>query len=294
MAQSEGRDVTRVESPSTGTPLDPSTRPTWRSSVVAAVIAAAVFAFLIWQVVVRGPFIAWDWQFHYYVDANHPVGWEKTFLDVVASITGERMFTIPAVGGTALYVARKQGGPGSLRNLLTRRPVLAVLAGLATIASIGYATKFGLGRTGPHHNMDVLNAGGQAFPSGHAANTFFTGFFILCLLFAHGGLNPSISRLRKLIPVVAVIVMIAGALMSWLDYHWLSDIPGGWLLGFIACMVALSVLRGRSPAVGGRQPDLGPGSEVPGVRAGQGDLDLAGGGRPAVGQDAEPNLEPDA
>ena len=243
MAQSEGRGVTRVGSPSTEALLDPSSRPTWRSSAVAAVIAALVFAVCIWQVVVRGPFIAWDWQFHYYVDAHHPVGWEKAFLDIVASITGERLFTIPMVGGTALYVAWKQGGPGSLWNIATRRPVLAVLAGLATIASIGYGTKFGLGRTGPHHNMDVLHAGGQAFPSGHAANTFFTGFFILCLLFAHGGLRPSTTRLRKLAPAVAVIVAIAGALMSWLDYHWLSDIPGGWLLGFIACMVALSVLR---------------------------------------------------
>jgi membrane-associated phospholipid phosphatase len=211
--------------------------------VLAAVLGALVFGFLIWQVVVRGPFIAWDWQFHYYVDAHHPVGWEKAFLDIVASITGERLFTIPMVGGTALYVAWKQGGPGSLWSIGTRRPVLAMLAGLATIASIGYGTKFGLGRTGPHHNMDVLHAGGQAFPSGHAANTFFTGFFILCLLFAQSGLSPNLGRLRKLIPVVAVIVMIAGALMSWLDYHWLSDIPGGWLLGFIACMVALSVLR---------------------------------------------------
>lgn len=243
MAQSEGRGGTRVESPSTEAPLDPSTRPTWRSSVVAAVLGAVVFALMIWQVVVRGPFIAWDWQFHYYVDANHPVGWAKTFLDIIATLTGERLFTIPAVGGTAFYVARKQGGPGSLWNLATRRPVLAVLAGLVTIASIGYGTKFGLGRTGPHHNMDVLQAGGQAFPSGHASNTFFTGFFILCLLFAQHGLHPNLSRLRKLIPVVAAVVVIAGALMSWLDYHWLSDIPGGWTLGFIACMVSLTVLR---------------------------------------------------
>ncbi|MFI8526536.1 phosphatase PAP2 family protein [Promicromonospora sukumoe] len=252
MAQSDGRGGTRVESQSTGALLDPSTRPTWRSSAVAAVIGVLVFAFLIWQVIVRGPFIAWDWQFHYYVDSHHPVGWEKAFLDIVASVTGERMFTIPMVGGTALYVARKQGGPGSLWDICTRRPVLAVLAGLATIALIGYGTKFGLGRTGPHHNMDVLHAGGQAFPSGHAANTFFTGFFILCLLFTQHGLYPSVARLRTMIPVVAVIVMIAGALMSWLDYHWLSDIPGGWLLGFIACMVALSVLRApgreREPA----------------------------------------------
>ncbi len=193
MAQSEGRGGTRVESQTTGALLDPATRPTWRSSVVAAVIALLVFGLCIWQVVVRGPFIAWDWQFHYYVDSHHPVGWEKAFLDIVASVTGERMFTIPMVGGTALYVARKQGGPGSLWNLLTRRPVLAVLAGLATIALIGYSTKFGLGRTGPHHNMDVLHAGGQAFPSGHAANTFFTGFLILCLLFTQNGLWPSVS-----------------------------------------------------------------------------------------------------
>lgn len=227
----------------TEAPLDLSTRPTWRSAMVAAVIAIIVFALCIWQVIVRGPFIAWDWQFHYYVDSHHPMGWEKAFLDIVASVTGERLFTIPMVGGTALYVAWRQSRGGSLWRLVVRPPVLAVLSGLATIAVIGYGTKFGLGRTGPHHNMDVLHAGGQAFPSGHAANTFFTGFFILCLLFTESGLSPNLGRLRKLIPVVAVIVMVAGALMSWLDYHWLSDIPGGWLLGFISCMVALAVLR---------------------------------------------------
>ncbi|WP_369375078.1 phosphatase PAP2 family protein [Promicromonospora sp. Populi] len=232
-----------MESQSTGALLAPSTRPTWRSSTVAGVIAALVFVFLIWQVVVRGPFIAWDWQFHYYVDAHHPVGWEKLFLDIVANITGDRFFTIPMVGGVAYYVARKQGGPGTVWQIGTRKPVLAVLAGLITIFVIGYGTKLGLGRTGPHHNMDVLHAGGQAFPSGHASNTFFTGFFIVCLLFAQSGLYPSITKLRKTIPLVAVIVVVAGGLMSWLDYHWLSDIPGGWLLGFIACMVSLTVLR---------------------------------------------------
>ena len=243
MAQSDGRGVTPVESHSAEALLDPSTRPTWRSSVVAAVIAALVFALCIWQVVVRGPFIAWDWQFHYYVDANMPEGWKKVFLDIVATLTGERLSTVPMLVGTAFYVGRKQGGPGKFRNVATRRPMLAVFSGLVTIFVIGYSTKFGLGRTGPHHNMDVLHAGGQAFPSGHASNTFFTGFFILCMLFSQSGLHPNVSRLRKLIPMVAVVVVIAGALMSWLDYHWLSDIPGGWLLGFIACMVALSVLR---------------------------------------------------
>ncbi|GGM16388.1 phosphatase PAP2 family protein [Promicromonospora citrea] len=242
--------------------LDPPTRPTWRSSVVAAILGVLVFAVCIWQVVVRGPFVAWDWQFHFYVDAHHPVGWSKTFLDIVATVTGERLFTIPMVGGTALYVALKQGGRGTLWQVGTRRPVLAVLAGLVTIASIGYGTKFGLGRTGPHHNMDVLHAGGQAFPSGHAANTFFTGFFILCLLYSASGLRPDLHRLRLLVPVVGGVVVIAGALMSWLDYHWLSDIPGGWLLGFIACMVSLSVLRGgqrRVPAAGPPAPPA-PGS----------------------------------
>ena len=243
MAQSDGRGVARVESQPTEALLDPATRPTWRGSLVAAVTATLVFGLMIWQVIVRGPFIAWDWQFHYYVDANHPVGWEKTFLDIVATITGERIFTIPALFITAYYVAKKQEGPGSFWTIARRRPMVAVLAGLVTIATIGYATKFGLGRTGPHHNMDVLQVGGQAFPSGHASNTFFCGFFILCLLFAQHGLTPNVSRMRKLIPLVAAIVVISGALMSWLDYHWLSDIPGGWLLGYIACMVGLTVLR---------------------------------------------------
>lgn len=212
----------------------------WHRSGVAgtAVIAVALLVVGTWQVAAEGPLVAWDWSFHLYADTRHPDGWDKDALDWVASVTGERLFTIPAVGGVAVWVAYRQDRV---------RPLVATAAGLATIAVVGYSIKFGLGRAAPWTGVDALYAGGRAFPSGHAANATFTWIFLVILVFGALGLRPDRLRLSLWLVPAFLVALVSGTLMALLDYHWLSDIPGGWVLGALAVAVALGVLRSPDP-----------------------------------------------
>jgi membrane-associated phospholipid phosphatase len=218
-----------------GIPAEPAGAPSrwWIGPAVTAAACVVVLALMTWQVLVSGPFVAWDWPFHEYVDARQPSGPGRVALDVVASVGGQRLFTLPVVVGVAAYASWRQG---------RLRPLAAVVSGLATVFFVGYALKFGLGRTPPARGVDVLHGDGQAFPSGHTANATLTWTLVVIVLFGAQGLWPDRRRYRWWMAAALVVVVVSGALMTLLDYHWLSDIFGGWVLGVLALMVALMVL----------------------------------------------------
>ncbi len=208
--------------------------PTWVVSVAVGLFSAGLLGLMVWQVLTNGVFIAWDWSLHVYLDARQPTGWPRSILNALASLGGQRLYTLPIIVGVGLWVCYQQ------RRL---RPLFAIGAGLATVFLIGYWIKFGLGRTPPAADKDVLHGVGQAFPSGHTANATLTWFLIVVVLFGARGLKPDATRFRRWTAVAFVGVLIAGGLMTALDYHWLSDIPGGWTLGLLALMVAVTVLH---------------------------------------------------
>lgn len=219
----------------------------WVRPATIGVVLALTFVWMVLQVISAGPFIAWDWAAREWVYARRAQGGMVTFLEVQAFITGERWATVPVVMSTAALVAHQQG---------RLRPLYAVMAGLATIAAIGYPVKFGLGRSSPVTGVDLLHAGGQAFPSGHAANTAFTATIVVFLLFGSAGFRPNQRRFRQGIGFVVALLAVSGALVAWMGYHWLSDIPAGWLMGFIAVCVSLTVLRwqGRGTSAAAADP----------------------------------------
>ncbi|WP_162605633.1 phosphatase PAP2 family protein [Jiangella ureilytica] len=200
----------------------------------AGLASAALLGLMTWQVLERGWFIAWDWPFHVHVDSRQPDGITKALLDALASLGGQRLYTLPVIAGVGLYVAYKQ------RRV---RVLVAIASGLATVLFIGYWIKFGLGRTPPASGQDVLHGVGQAFPSGHTANATLTWFLLVVVLFGTQGLKPDPARFRRYTCVAAAGVLVTGFLMTALDYHWLSDIPGGFALGLLALMVSVTVLR---------------------------------------------------
>lgn len=206
----------------------------WIAPAAAGVLLVLAFAWSVFQVVTAGPFVAWDWITREWVYAHRAQGAAELFLEVQAFVTGERWATVPVVMGTAAWVAYRQ-------NWL--RPLYAVMAGLATIAAIGYPVKFGLGRSSPVLGIDILHAGGQAFPSGHAANTAFTATMVVFLLYGSAGLRPDRGRFRRGVLCVGGLLTVTGVLVLLMGYHWLSDIPAGWLMGFIAVSVSLTVLH---------------------------------------------------
>ncbi|MBE1877681.1 phosphatase PAP2 family protein [Myceligenerans pegani] len=223
----------------------------WIAPATVGVVLVLAFVWMVVQVISAGPFIAWDWVAREWVYARRAQGGMATFLEVQAFVTGERWATVPVVMGAGALVAYRRGG---------LRPLYAVMAGLATIAAIGYPVKFGLGRSSPVTGVDLLQAGGQAFPSGHAANTAFTATMVVFLLYGSAGLRQDKRRFRRGVVVVVALLAVSGTLVAWMGYHWLSDIPAGWLMGFIAVCVSLTVLHWpeRAAAGPGDEPGHGP------------------------------------
>ncbi len=208
--------------------------PWWAPSVSAGLAAAALLGLMTWQVVERSWFIAWDWDFHVYVDPRQPDGITKSLLDALASLGGQRLYTLPIIAAVGLYVAYRQ------RRV---RVLVAIASGLATVLLIGYWIKLGLGRTPPASGQDVLYGVGQAFPSGHTANATLTWFLLVVVMFGAHGLKPDPVRFRRYLWVAGAGVLVTGFLMTALDYHWVSDIPGGMALGFLALMISVTVLK---------------------------------------------------
>ncbi|WP_165368296.1 phosphatase PAP2 family protein [Phytoactinopolyspora endophytica] len=232
-------DLTENTQTPNGPPASRLTRPWWLAPLLTGVVAAALLGFMTWQVVVRGFIIAWDWPFHEYVDVRQPEeGAVREMLDGVASLGGQRLYTLPILVAVGVWVAWKQ------RKI---RVLIAVGSGLATVFFVGYWIKFSLARTAPHTGIDILHGDGQAFPSGHTANATLTWFLIATILFGSQGWLPDRRWFRRAIIAAITIVFVAGALMTLLDYHWLSDIPGGWLLGALALAVSNAVLRIQLP-----------------------------------------------
>lgn len=238
----------------------PSSRPWWTWYAVGAAIAAVSLGLMVWQVVARGPFIAWDWPFHEAVDPRVPTGGLKTAADVLASALGQRKYTLPFIALAAAFTAWR------LRSL---RPVIATGAGLAAVAFVGYAIKGALQRTPPALEVDMLHGEGEAFPSGHTANATLTWVMFVVLMFSAHGAFPNRRRFRIGLAVALFGAFVGGVLMAVLDYHWLSDIPGGWALGGLAICAAM-VAFGPAPAYPGDDTPA-PATGVSGTDDGDGD-----------------------
>ncbi|MBL0886975.1 phosphatase PAP2 family protein [Myceligenerans indicum] len=209
-----------------------------RAMVWVGGVSAVLLALGTWQVAVSGVFVSADWDFHLWAQAHLPAGGWKWLLDAFASVTGERLFTLPV-----LFLS---GGWLALRGR-DWRPLVSVVAGLAVIAVVGYSIKFGLGRTMPYTGMDVLHGGGRAWPSGHVANATYTWAMAGILLIGERGLWPRRAWFAPWMVASALVALACGWVMARVDYHWISDIPGGWVLGLLALAVSVTVLHRGLP-----------------------------------------------
>lgn len=204
----------------------------WLPYAAGAVATAGLLGLMVWQVVVRGPLVAADWWVNDLLSPHVPTGAGKAVLDTL-SRPGQRWLTLPLLLAVGVLVSWRQ------RRV---RPMLAVLAGLATAYLVGKTIKDGLARTPPYKDVDILHGVGEAFPSGHAANAALTWALLSVLGFGARGVWPDRRRLGLGLVISAVLSVLVGTIMVVMDYHWLSDIPGGWTVGLFALMVALVVL----------------------------------------------------
>lgn len=218
----------------------------WLPYAAGAALSALVLAVMVWQVVVRGPFIALDWRVHEIFAPRVPEGGLKIAFETL-SRPGQRWLTLPLLLVAGAWVGWRQ------RRL---RPLLAVFAGLGSAFLVGKTIKDALARTPPYRDVDILHGVGEAFPSGHTANATMTWALLTLLLVGSRGLRPDDRWRRRGLLISAMLLLIVSTAVVVLEYHWLSDIPGGWAVGVFALMVALLVL---GPPVASSAEDDGAG-----------------------------------
>lgn len=118
----------------------------------------------------------------------------------------------------------------------------ATRAGLLTVSVLGLKTL--TGRSGPALHSSFLNVplgsidrivgggGGMAFPSGHTTTT------VVCAALILNSLRWPAPMHWRVLAVVTVVALVSASLV-YLNFHWLTDVVGGWLLGAAVLVVPL-------------------------------------------------------
>lgn len=104
------------------------------------------------------------------------------------------------------------------------------------------ALKMAVGRTFPYHHRYVdnmmIDVGGLAFPSGHAANVVALWGFMAWFI------TLERREWRPIAYIAVVLIALIVGLSSWLiDTHWITDILTGFALGGIALLATTSLLN---------------------------------------------------
>jgi undecaprenyl-diphosphatase len=117
-------------------------------------------------------------------------------------------------------------------------------AGTAVLVAV---TKHAVGRARPPVAQQLVSAHGDAFPSGHSAQSIACYGALAWLAWELG--KP--RRVRVVATIAAVVVaLLVGLSRVYLGVHWPSDVLSGWLLaiGWLATLVgAFRLLSGPKP-----------------------------------------------
>jgi membrane-associated phospholipid phosphatase len=147
---------------------------------------------------------------------------------------GNNQVAVPVLGLSALIVAI------AYRSV---RPLFAAVVGLVLLLGTVIPAKILIGRAGPGLPPVAHGALG-VFPSGHSA-TSSVCLGLAVLLLARD--LPSSAR-RAALTGMATVCFLVGAALIWGDFHWFTDVVGGWALAALIIMAALRVtgLSGNS------------------------------------------------
>lgn len=84
----------------------------------------------------------------------------------------------------------------------------------------------------------VENIHGRSFPSGHASGNLLLYFLLVYLISAH---FPKQKVISYLIAIIMLFLMGLGSI--YLRVHWVTDILGGFCVGYILFFIAIGFLR---------------------------------------------------
>jgi membrane-associated phospholipid phosphatase len=140
---------------------------------------------------------------------------------------GNNQVAVPVLGLGALIAATRDSSV---------RPLLAALAGVVLLLGTVIPAKILIGRAGPGL-PPVAHGSLGVFPSGHSA-TSSVCLGLAAVLLARG--LPGWAR-RAVLTITATVCLLVGVALIWGDYHWFTDVLGGWALAVLIVMAALRV-----------------------------------------------------
>lgn len=127
------------------------------------------------------------------------------------------------------------------RKFRTWRPFnLSMVSLLALNLVVGLA-KLEFGRTKPKLQIDLLDAGGMSYPSGHASNAILTWGLFAYLAVKYS--EPSRFRTRLAIWSVAATTILVVVISLFRNTHWLSDLVGGVSIGAALLLLIVAIDR---------------------------------------------------
>jgi membrane-associated phospholipid phosphatase len=145
---------------------------------------------------------------------------------------GLRWLTATVLLVVALFIALK---------FKTWRPLnLAILSLLALNLVVGLA-KLSIGRTKPRLNIDLIQAGGLSYPSGHASNALLTWGMLAYLIYRYT--HREVFHGRSLAVAVGAITAAVCAVSLFRNTHWFSDLFGGLFIGGSLLVLIIAVDR---------------------------------------------------
>ncbi len=171
-----------------------------------------------------------------------------TRFDLRVRAAADSHWELPLLGRVVVRALAELGQRGLTVTVVLVLAVLAVLAvrrsgswrpglvsagALGLLGVLGQVLKIEVGRLAPRAARVAVHAGGLSWPSGHAANTVVSGALVLWLL---PQVRPALAAWARLVGGVALVV---------LDYHWASDVVGGWLLGGVVLAVVALLATAR-------------------------------------------------
>ncbi len=197
-----------------------------------AIVAGVILTLLTLDIVLGGPLHSWDSSIHTWVAGNRSSGLTDFFRNVTVLGGGKVAFGL--VGATALALAFR-------RSWALAGFALAASAGTAIVVAI---SKDVIGRARPPLSGRLVDAGGGAFPSGHAAQSLALSLalgFIACRLWP----NTRV-RLTTIAGGLAVTLLV-GMSRVYLGVHWASDVLGGWLIAATWVLLLVGAVNLSTP-----------------------------------------------
>jgi membrane-associated phospholipid phosphatase len=97
------------------------------------------------------------------------------------------------------------------------------------------------GRTKPKLQIDLLDAGGMSYPSGHASNAILTWGLFAYLAVKYSA--PSRFRTRVAIWAVGSVTTLVVFISLFRNTHWLSDLVGGVSIGTALLLLVMAIDR---------------------------------------------------